>query len=85
MKRRGNWTGNHTRQITKEEMLEYGQFMRNMRESVGLTRAEMGEEMGVYTSTIRRWEVNGVIPQRDINEIVQDVRDIVKKYQSKAS
>lgn len=80
MNKRGNHTGKHTRQLTKEEMREFGQFLYHMRTSIGLPIPVMAEKLGVFRTTLARWERGQTVPQRDVLEIEQDVRNIVKEY-----
>lgn len=73
-RRKGVW------QITDEEMKEYAEYFKSVRLSLGLTRPQMAEEIGVFRTTICRWERAQHIPQRDIHEIVEQYRAVVKKY-----
>lgn len=67
-------------QITYEEMKEYGEFFKTMRLSIGLTPAQMAEEIGVFRTTVSRWERGERIPNKDIYLIEQKYREVVKKY-----
>lgn len=85
-KRVGNWTGKHTRQITKEEMKIYGEKFKQMRESVNLNLEEMSKELGfVSRFTLSRWEKGLTVPQLNIHEIEEDIEYIVRHYKNKAS
>jgi DNA-binding XRE family transcriptional regulator len=66
-------------QISQEEMFEYAEYFRNIRQSLGLTPSQMGEEIGVFRTTIVRWEKGLHIPKRDIDEIVNKFREVVKR------
>jgi DNA-binding transcriptional regulator YiaG len=67
-------------QLTHEEMKEYGQYFKSMRESVGLSKEQMAKELGVFFTTVHRWEIGQRVPKRDIEEIVEDYRKIIRKY-----
>lgn len=68
----------YVQQISKEEMKEYGEFFRSMRKSVGYTLKQMANEIGVFFTTLHRWEKGEIIPNQDIYEIEQMIRDVVK-------
>jgi transcriptional regulator with XRE-family HTH domain len=67
-----------TRQITYEEMKEYGEFFKSMRLSIGYSLIKMSEPLGVFYTTYSKWEKGLIIPQQDIYEIEEKVRNIVK-------
>lgn len=69
-------------QIEREEMLEFGEFFRSMRNSIGLTQAEMGLEIGVSKHSVYRWENGLKIPKMDIDELVDKYKQVVKKYKA---
>jgi DNA-binding XRE family transcriptional regulator len=69
-----------TLQISKEEMKEYGEFFKAMRQSIGLTQKQMAEEVGVFSTTVYRWEKGYRIPKKDIDEIERKYREVIKKY-----
>jgi DNA-binding transcriptional regulator YiaG len=70
----------YVHQISSEEMKEYGEFFKLMRKSIGLTQTAFGEELGVFFTTVYRWENGLRIPKKDIHEIEYKVREIVKRY-----
>jgi transcriptional regulator with XRE-family HTH domain len=67
-----------TRQITIEEMKEYGEYFRNMRLSINYTQVQFSRLLGIHCMTYSRWERGVIIPQQDIYEIEEKVREIVK-------
>lgn len=68
------------RQINYEEMEEYGEYFKGVRLSLGLTLKEMAEEVGVFRTTLSRWEKGKHIPQTDINYILTKFKKIERKY-----
>ena len=73
----------YTQQVTREEMKEYGEFLRSMRKSIGLTQKQMAEKLGVFYTTVYRWESGRITPNGDIYEIVEKVREIVREVKKK--
>lgn len=69
-----------TRQITYEQMKKYGESFRSMRESIELTLAEMSDEVGIFRTTLSKWEKGLIIPQADIKYISRKFRSVVEKY-----
>jgi transcriptional regulator with XRE-family HTH domain len=67
-----------TRQITIEEMKEYGEYFRNMRLSINYTQLQFARLLGIHSMTYSRWELGKIIPQQDIYEIEEKVREIVR-------
>lgn len=65
-------------QIEPEEMQEYGEFFRSMRKSINYTLAEMAQELGVFRTTLSKWEKGISIPHQDIYDIEQQILGIVK-------
>lgn len=65
-------------QIEPEEMQEYGEFFRSMRKSIGYTLAEMAQELGVFRTTLSKWEKGITIPNHNIDDLEQQIRGIVK-------
>jgi transcriptional regulator with XRE-family HTH domain len=68
----------HTRQITTEEMKEYGEYFRNMRLSINYTQEQFARLLGIHHMTYSRWELAKIIPQQDIYEIEERVKEIVR-------
>jgi transcriptional regulator with XRE-family HTH domain len=66
-----------TRQISYEEMKEYGEWFRNIRMSIGYTQKQFSILLGIHWMTYSRWELSKIIPQQDIYEIECKVREIV--------
>lgn len=64
----------------KESMKEFGQFIKNMRESVKWTYEHLGENLNVHSKTIMRWENGKGLNSDTIDLYVLEVnlRDIVK-------
>lgn len=73
-------TGKYSLQLTHEEMKEYGEFFKSMRLSIGLSKYQMADEIGVFFTTIHRWEIGQRVPKRDIDELERKYREVVKKY-----
>jgi transcriptional regulator with XRE-family HTH domain len=67
-----------TRQITIEEMKEYGEYFRNMRLSINYTQLQFARLLGIHSMTYSRWGLGKIIPQQDIYEIEEKVREIVR-------
>lgn len=65
-------------QISREDMKEYGDFFRFMRKSVNMSLEEMANELGVFRTTLSKWEKAQVIPNVDIDDLEQRIRGIVK-------
>ena len=66
-------------QIDKDEMQEFGEYLRSARKSIGLTIKQMSELMGdLHWQTLYRWEKGRYIPKRDIYEIKMKISSIVK-------
>jgi transcriptional regulator with XRE-family HTH domain len=59
-------------------MKEYGEFFRSMRKSIGYSQKKMGDVLGVFYTTIYRWESGNIIPNQDIYEIEERIRNVVK-------
>lgn len=72
-----------TLQITRDEMKEYSKKFKSMRESIGFSIEEMAEAIGVFRTTIARWETGNYVPKRDIKEILEDYNRIVNYIKSK--
>ena len=74
-------TRKYTMQISREEMTEYGEFFRSMRQSVGLNLEQMAEklDLGIFRTSISKWEKGISVPQMDIDDIVQRYRNVVKQ------
>jgi transcriptional regulator with XRE-family HTH domain len=68
----------YTLQISMEEMKEYGEFFRSMRKSIGLNLDKMSQLIGTHRTSLSRWEKGLVVPNEDIDEIVQRIRNVVK-------
>lgn len=68
----------NTLQLDPDTMQEYGQFFRFMRKSIGYTLDQMAKELGVFRTTLARWEKGICIPHQDIDDIEQRIRGIVK-------
>jgi len=79
----GNRKGNHTRQVSKDVMKLYGAEFKRLRESVGMTTREMAEALGVFRTTIVRWERGQTVPQRDLYLIKEDILRIVNERKIK--
>lgn len=73
----------YTQQVTKEEMLEYGEFFKQMRLSIHYSLAQMGKAIGVWYTTLARWEKGTVVPNGDIYEIEQRIREVVKSAKAR--
>jgi DNA-binding XRE family transcriptional regulator len=75
----------YTNQITLEDMKEFGFFFKSMRESIGYSLTDMADLLDIHDQTLRRWEKGETVPHRDIKELENDIRRIVKycKYQSR--
>lgn len=68
-------------QIDREDMVEYGEYFKEMRMSIGLTQAEMGRELGGHPkSTIYRWEKGLRIPKMDLDELTDKYKEVIRKY-----
>jgi transcriptional regulator with XRE-family HTH domain len=68
----------YVQQVSKEEMKEYGEFFKSMRLSIGYSLEQMGKAIGVWHTTLARWEKGLVIPNGDIYEIECKIREVVK-------
>jgi transcriptional regulator with XRE-family HTH domain len=68
----------YVQQLSKEEMQEYGEFFRSMRKSIGYSQKKMAEKVGVFYTTIYRWEKGNIVPNQDIYEIEERIRNVVK-------
>lgn len=73
----------YVQQIDYDEMKEYGEFFKSMRKSIGYTLKEMSKEIGVFYTTLHRWEKGAIIPTQDIYEIEQRIREVVKTAKAK--
>jgi transcriptional regulator with XRE-family HTH domain len=67
-----------TRQLTYEQMKEYGDYFRSVRKSLGYTIPEMADKLGIHHTTLYRWEKSKIIPQVDIKYLVTKYQNIVK-------
>lgn len=73
------------RQLSKEECLEYGEFFKSMRQSIGLNLEQMAallrsHGLNVFRTTISRWEKGATVPNVEI-EILEDAyRSAVKGF-----
>jgi transcriptional regulator with XRE-family HTH domain len=68
----------YVQQLSKEEMKEYGDYFRFMRKSIGYSQKKMAEKVGVFYTTIYRWEKGNIVPNQDIYEIEERIRNVVK-------
>lgn len=66
------------RQVTREEMKEYGEFFKLMRLSINYSLQRMAAEIGIFYTSLSKWEKGVSIPQQDIYEIESRIRNIVK-------
>lgn len=73
----------YTLQLDTDTMKEYGEFFKRMRLSIGYTLAEMSAEIGVFRTTLSKWEKGVTIPHQDIDDLEQRVRGIVKVKRNK--
>lgn len=71
---------NYTMQLTQEEMIEYGEFFKSMRMSIGLSLGQMAEQIGVFRTTWDRWEKALTVPNIDIDVLESKVREVVKAH-----
>jgi transcriptional regulator with XRE-family HTH domain len=51
------------RQLLRDEQRSIGRRMREARESLGLSRAQLAERLRVHAGSIARWETGGTVPQ----------------------
>ncbi|MFJ8247393.1 multiprotein-bridging factor 1 family protein [Peribacillus asahii] len=65
------------KQLDKEELQEFGQFLLKQRTSIGYSSVKMAELLGVHRTSYRRWERGMHVPHGDIKEIKQDIIRIV--------
>ncbi|MCY7865949.1 helix-turn-helix transcriptional regulator [Bacillus spizizenii] len=63
----------------EERYKEFGEFMKHMRKSVGWSAAEMGERLGVFRTTITRWEKGQNLSAQDIFVLELKIRHMVKE------
>jgi transcriptional regulator with XRE-family HTH domain len=61
-------------------MLKYGQQFRAIRQSLGLTLEQMSEEVGIFRTTLSKWEKGLIIPQVDIKYIIRKFNSVAAKY-----
>lgn len=73
----------YIQQVTKEEMIEYGEFFRNIRLSLGLNLEQMAEKVGIFRTTLSKWEKGSIIPNDDIYTIEQKFRSIAISHSKK--
>lgn len=66
------------RQITKAEMRKFGESFKIMREYAGLTLQQLAEELAVHRTVLSKWEKGLIIPNTDIREIEQKIKDVVE-------
>jgi transcriptional regulator with XRE-family HTH domain len=64
-------------------MIEYGEFFKSMRLSIGLNLEQMAallksHGLNVFRTTISRWEKGLTIPNKEIDEIEEVYRKAVK-------
>jgi len=68
------------RQITYEEMKEYGEFFKGIRLTLGWSLTRMADEIDIWYTTLSKWEKGLIIPQQDIYDLEMKFRKIVKQY-----
>lgn len=66
----------YVQQITREEMIEYGEFFKNIRLSLGLNLEQMAEKVGIFRTTLSKWEKGSIIPNEDIYTVEQKFRSV---------
>jgi DNA-binding XRE family transcriptional regulator len=71
------------RQISYEEMKEYGELFKSLRLSIGYSQDRLSKKIGVFRTTLHRWEKGQLIPQQDIYEIEQMIRSVVDSVKLK--
>ncbi|WP_338788795.1 helix-turn-helix transcriptional regulator [Metabacillus sp. FJAT-53654] len=56
---------------------EFSEFVNHMRSSIGLTKREFADAMGVTKSTVINWENAATIPN-NVHAIIRTMRIVVK-------
>ena len=55
------------------DMVKMGEFLAALRKEIGLTQAELGEQIGVTNKTISRWETGNYMPPVEMLEQLSDL------------
>lgn len=71
----------HHRQVTREQMKEYGDLFKSMRVSIGFTLTKMADAIGVHYTVLSRWEKGTCIPQVDIKYVHNKIKSVAEKHQ----
>lgn len=60
--------------LTKQE---FADFVRFMRQSIGLSQLDFADDVGVSIHAVKRWESAKALPKL-IHLVIKDIRDAVK-------
>lgn len=66
-------------EYTTEELNEFQDFIKFMRESINWTRKKFAEALGVSETTIYKWETEGSFYRQDLYELETSIRSVVKE------
>lgn len=65
---------------TLDEYREFGEFLHNMRMSIGWSEYKMGQKLGHTSSTISNWEKGiSYLKIVDMHELERKIREVVKE------
>lgn len=69
------WT--QDRGMTKEQLKEFGAFLKEARQSLGYNTTQMSELLYVHRTSYSRWERSMHVPQADAYLIRQEVEQVL--------
>lgn len=76
-------TWKQDRGMTKEQLQEFGAFLKEARLSLGYTTTQMGELLFTHRTTLSRWERGMHVPQAEAYEIKEQVKKILAYVKEK--
>ncbi|MEX3713365.1 helix-turn-helix transcriptional regulator [Cytobacillus horneckiae] len=65
------------RGMTKEQLQEFGDFLKEARQSLGYNTTQMSELLYVHRTSYSRWERGMHVPQADAYLIRQEVEQVL--------
>lgn len=68
----------HDRGMTKEQLMDFGQFLKEARQLLGYNTTQMGELLYVHRTSYSRWERGMHVPQADVFFIKETIRNVLK-------
>lgn len=67
--------------MTQQELKQFGEFVRDMRDLSGLSLKDFADDLGVFRTTLSRWERGLHVPKKydELMELKQRIIEITKR------